>query len=149
MDPKVCVKLLTHHRKGSKVDVEPLRDRFPLRQITGEGPQMGSLWNRNLRWRKKYYRGSLWYWGNSSEFIGRELGLEEPRGAHKPGGALPPGRAQVACGPPVGFLASSPSLLGSLWKENHRRILFRLDSVWYSLSIILKNKEKTETGTGH
>jgi hypothetical protein len=44
-----------HHRKGIKVDVEPLRDRFPLRQITGEGLHMGSLWNRNLRWRKKYF----------------------------------------------------------------------------------------------
>ena len=27
-------------------------------------------------------------------------------------------------------------------------VLFRLDSVWYSFSIKLKNKEKTETGTG-
>jgi hypothetical protein len=55
MDPKVCGKLLTHHRKGSKVDVEPLRDRFPLRQSTGEGLQMGSLWDRNLRRQKKYF----------------------------------------------------------------------------------------------
>ena len=55
MDPKVCGKVLTHHRKGNKVDVEPFRDRFPLRQITGEGPQMGSLENRSLQWRKKYF----------------------------------------------------------------------------------------------
>ena len=26
-----------------------------------------------------------WYWGNISEFIGEELGLEELWGAHKPG----------------------------------------------------------------
>jgi hypothetical protein len=55
MDPKVCGKLLTHHRKGSKVDVEPLHDRFPLRRSTGEGLQMGSLENRNLWRRKKYF----------------------------------------------------------------------------------------------
>jgi hypothetical protein len=55
MDPKVCGKLLTHHRKGSKVDVEPLRDRFPLRQSAGKGLQMGSLENRNLQQRKKYF----------------------------------------------------------------------------------------------
>jgi hypothetical protein len=59
MDPKVCGKLLTHHRKGSKVDVEPLRDRFPLWRSTGEGLQMGSLENRNLRRRKKYFVDSL------------------------------------------------------------------------------------------
>ena len=32
MDPKVCGKLLTHHRRGHGVDVEALRDRFPLRR---------------------------------------------------------------------------------------------------------------------
>ena len=31
MDPKVCGKLLTHHQRGYGVDVEALRDRFPLR----------------------------------------------------------------------------------------------------------------------
>ena len=30
MDPKVCGKLLTHHRRGYGVDVEALRDRIPL-----------------------------------------------------------------------------------------------------------------------
>ena len=34
MDPKVCGKLLTHHRRGHGVDVEALRDRCPLRQDT-------------------------------------------------------------------------------------------------------------------
>ena len=34
MDPKVCGKLLTHHRRGYAVDVEALRDRIPLRQIS-------------------------------------------------------------------------------------------------------------------
>ena len=39
MDPKVCGKLLTHHRRGYGVDVEALHDRFPLRQIAGKGPR--------------------------------------------------------------------------------------------------------------
>ena len=39
MDPKVCGKLLTHHRRGYGVDVEALRDRIPLRQIVGKGPR--------------------------------------------------------------------------------------------------------------
>ena len=42
MDLKVCGKLLMLHRRGYGVDVEALRDRFPLRQIAGKGPKMGS-----------------------------------------------------------------------------------------------------------
>ena len=49
MDPKVCGKLLTLHWRGNGVDVEALRDRFPLRQIIGKGPQMGSDRYRRLR----------------------------------------------------------------------------------------------------
>ena len=40
MDPKVCGKLLTHHRRGYSVDVEALRDRFPLRRSADEGSKM-------------------------------------------------------------------------------------------------------------
>ena len=39
MDPKVCGKLLTHHRRGYGVDVEALRDRIPLRQIAEKAPR--------------------------------------------------------------------------------------------------------------
>ena len=33
MDPEVCGKLLTHHRRGYGVDVEALRDRFPPTEL--------------------------------------------------------------------------------------------------------------------
>ena len=49
MDPKVCGKLLTTHRKGYGVDVEALRGGFPLRQIAGNGPKMVSHGYRRLR----------------------------------------------------------------------------------------------------
>ena len=42
MDPKVCGKLLTLHLRGYGVDVEALRDRFPLWRSAGKGPKMGS-----------------------------------------------------------------------------------------------------------
>ena len=39
--------------------------------------------------------------------------------------------------------------VGFFWsKTNLREISGQLDSVWFSFSAILKNKEKTETGTG-
>ena len=37
MDPKVCGKLLTHHRRGYGVDVGALRDRFPLQKRPQDG----------------------------------------------------------------------------------------------------------------
>ena len=49
MDPQVCVKLLTTHRRGKDVDVEALRGRFPLRQSTGEGSKMRSRGYKRLR----------------------------------------------------------------------------------------------------
>ena len=52
MDPKVCGKLLTTHRRGYGVDVEALRGRFPLRQSAGEGSKMGSRGYKRLRWWK-------------------------------------------------------------------------------------------------
>ena len=39
MDPKVYGKILTDHRRGYGVDVEALRDRIPLRQITEKIPR--------------------------------------------------------------------------------------------------------------
>ena len=51
-EAKVCVKLLTHHRRGYGVDVEALRDQFPLRQSAGKGPKIGSHGYRRLgRWK--------------------------------------------------------------------------------------------------
>ena len=49
MDPKVCGKLLTAHRRGYGVDVEALHGRFPLWQSAGEGSKMGSHGYRRLR----------------------------------------------------------------------------------------------------
>ena len=59
MDPKVYGKLLTYHQRGYGVDVEALRDRFPLRRSADEGSKMGSREYRRLwRW-KLFFVGSL------------------------------------------------------------------------------------------
>ena len=49
MNPKVCGKILTTHRKGLGDDVEALRGRFPLRRSAGDGSKMGSRGYRRLR----------------------------------------------------------------------------------------------------
>ena len=55
MDPKVYGKLLTLHQRGNGVDVEALHDRFPLWQIAGKGPKMGSHGYRRLRrWKRGF-----------------------------------------------------------------------------------------------
>ena len=59
MDPKVCGKLLTTHRKGYGVDVEALRGRFPLQRSADEGSKTGSRGYKRL-WRcKLFFVGSL------------------------------------------------------------------------------------------
>ena len=42
MDPKVYGELHAHHQKGSKVDVEALRDRFPFGRLL----EKASRWDR-------------------------------------------------------------------------------------------------------
>ena len=39
MDPKVCGKLLTLHRRGNGIDVEALHDRIPLGRMPEKGPR--------------------------------------------------------------------------------------------------------------
>ena len=59
MDPKVCGKLLTTHRKGYGLDVEALHGGIALRQSAGEGSKMGSRGYRRLEWWKLCFVGSL------------------------------------------------------------------------------------------
>ena len=56
MDPKVCGKLLTTHRRGHGVDVEALRD---------DGPLPAELWNRpqdGISWIQKVAVVELGFW---------------------------------------------------------------------------------------
>ena len=85
MDPKVCGELLTHHRRGNRVDVEALRDRIPLRQIARKGPKMGSHGNRRLRrWKSIFVDAS----GVSRIYVNiqaKEGGRWSPEGATSQG----------------------------------------------------------------
>ena len=74
-----------------------------------------------------------------------------PRGGHAVGGRAQEGRARPhprgCLGTPLVHLRYS---VGFFWTQNNlREFSGQLDSVWFSVSAILKNKEKTETGTGH
>ena len=74
---------------------------------------------------------------------------EEPRGGLKDGG-----RAQGVGHTlhPRGWLGTLLAQLfysgGFFWSiKIHQKLARQLDSVWYSFSVKLKNKEKIETGT--
>ena len=148
MHPKVCGKLLTHHRRGNGVDVDALRDRIPLRQITEKAPRL------DLAGTEASGGGKVFSWlflvsRNIWEFIGRRIGLGGLPWGHKPGGAPPPlGRALVACVAMAGLLPSSPSLAGFFWsKKNHSE-----DFIPFGLRLIFlicntQKQGKTETGT--
>ena len=150
MDPKVCGKLVMHHQKGSKVDVEPLRDRFPLRQITGEGPQMGSLWNRSLHRRKSI----SWTLLRVSDFLGiysagiRSNGaLWAPRGTRA---RHPPEARPGASWAPPASSGPLPKLLVFILSNKKSPKSFMA----FGLRLVLifcktKTGQKTATGTGH
>ena len=65
-------------------------------------------------------------------------------------GASPGGRAR----PPPSWMDRDSSGLTLLLRgfllvhKNHQKLARQLDSIWNSFSVKLKNKEKTETGTG-
>ena len=71
------------------------------------------------------------------------------RKARGRGRAHPPGRALHPRGRIGTLLAQLFYSGGFFWSiKNHQKLARQLDSVWYSFSAELKNKEKTETGTG-
>ena len=95
MDPKVCGKLLKLHQRGNGVDVEALRDRFPLRQIVGKGPKMGSHGYKRLRrWKSGFVAPYLIVWGYVGIYRRKEYVVEQ-QGGHEGGG-----RAQGVGAPP-------------------------------------------------
>ena len=120
MDPKVCGKLLTHHRRGNGVDVDALRDRIPLRQITGKAPRL------DLSGTEASGGGKVlsWLFLVLGEYLGiyrTKIRVRGPAGGPQARGRPPPlGRALQACDLPAGLLPSSPSLAGFFWsKKNH------------------------------
>ena len=132
MDPQVCGKLLTHHRKGSKVDEEALRERFPLRQSTGKGLQMGSRKNRGLRRRQGFF---FWLSNGFRIFENLQKWNQVKRSHEDPTrhqGAPTRGRVLLPCGGFVNLLASSPSLQDLFCPEkNLQKVSWHLDFVWY------------------
>ena len=136
MDPKVCGKLLTHHRRGYGVDVEALRDRIPLRRSAGKGPKMGSHGYRRLRRWKSGFVAPPGCFQGIRVYIGERSRSVELRGAHKGGGAPTPLGA-----PSILVAASWPfrldlqvSGVSSGPRKFIGKVSFHLDSVWYSIS---------------
>ena len=75
---------------------------------------------------------------------------EEPRGGNKGGGHAQVGRARPHPRGGLGtLLAHLRYSVGFFWSKNNlREISGQLDSVWFSFSVILKNKEKQKLALG-
>ena len=85
MDPKVCGKLLTTHRRGLGDDVEALCDRFPLRRSSGTGPKMDLMDTESCGGGIRFLAPSLIVWGyvgiyRRKEYVGGATGGPRGRG---------------------------------------------------------------------
>ena len=136
IDPQVYCKLVTLHRKGNRVDVDDPRDQIPLRQDTGKGPQMGSHGYRRLRRWKSVFVDSAGGLGIYVNIQVKELGQDSHRGPTRVGGmpsVLVAASWLLRLYLQVSWLSSGP-------RKIIAKVLFRLDSVWYSFCVKLKDK---------
>ena len=111
MDPKVCGKLLTHHRRGYGVDVGALCDRIPLRQIAGIGPRWDLTGTEGCGCRKVVLWLPWVFLGYKSIYRRKKYVGEAPWGPRGWGRAYPPGRTLLSRGSLAEFQTSTPSLL--------------------------------------
>ena len=133
MDPKVCGKLLTLHRRGYGVDVEALRDRFSLQQIAGKSPKMVSHGDRRLRRWKSGFVAPLMFLGYKSIYRRKKYvggATRGPRGwrARQPPWAHPP-TSWTPCG--VSDFKSKSYCFLSVQERSSRRF----HSVWTPFGI--------------
>ena len=150
MDPKVCGKVLTTHRRGLVDDVEALHGRFPLRRSTDEGSEMGSRGYRRLQRWKLCSSGSLDVFGVRSYIYrrkkyvgGRSWGLGD-RGRAQERWARPP----ISWPPRLLLDLHSKSSGSRSFQKSRSR---RFHSVWTPFDIpFLRNTEigKKSSNTG-
>ena len=146
MDPQVCAKLLTLHRRGNGVDVEALRDRIPLRRSPEKAPRWdltgtkGCGGGKMVSWLPWKVLGYLRIYRRKKQVGGVTRG---PQGW----GAR---RASRPCGHLVASLTCTPSPLDVFWsKKNHHEsfILFGLHLVFLFCET-LKQGKKQELALG-
>ena len=140
MDPKVCGKLLTTHRRAYGVYIEALHGRFPLRWSASEGSKMGSRGYRRLwRWKLCFvvpwmFSGYVGIYRRKKYVGGRSRGPGD-RGRAQEGWARPP-----ISWPPRLLLDLHSKSSGSCSFQKSRSLRFH--SVWTPFDIpFLQNTE--------
>ena len=122
MDPKVCGKLLTHHRRGYGVDVEALHDRFPLWRSSGKGPTGDLTGTEGCGGGKVVSWLPLMFLGYKSIYRRKKYVGGAMRGPRGWGHAYPPRHALLPRGFLMEFQTSNPSFLDCFWsKKDHRK----------------------------
>ena len=131
MDPKVCGKLLTTHRRGYGVDVEALRGLFPLRRSAGEGSKKVTVVEIVFSWPWMFSRYVGIY--RRKKYVGGRKRGPRDRGRALQGGLL--SRGSLGC-----FLTCTPSPLDHARSKKSRSRRFH--SLWTPFDIpFLRNTE--------
>ena len=125
------------------------REGFPPPAGCQNGSRLVFGGYRGLRWRNSRSRFLFGSLGLYKRCWSREQVRGAPRRPRGRGRAQGVGRALHPRGGLGTLLAHFWYSVGFFWSKNDlREISGQLDSVWFSFSAILKNKGKTETGTG-
>ena len=114
MDPKVYSKLLRLHWRCYGVDVEALRDRFPLRQSGGKAPRWDLTGTEGCGGGNRVSCCSSMFSRYASLYRRRRSVRRATRGPREWGGG-----ALLPRGLLVSFLTSTPSLLDHVCSKNH------------------------------
>ena len=148
MDPKVCGKLLTTHRRGYGVDVEASVIKSP----SGRTPEKVPRWDladtegcgggNSFSWCSWMFLGYVDIYRRRKSVRGS---MRDPRGR-----GAPPWGAPCTL---VAALAASWHPLQVSWivfvpKRLLPKVSFHLDSVWYSFPLIYRNRQKQQFGLG-
>ena len=142
MDPKVCGKLLTTHRKGYWCWCRSPPWLIPPPAERRRRLQDGISWIQKVTVVEIVFHGRLWCFRGTWVYIGGRNTSVDARGAHETGGAPSRGGSTLVSASFISWL-----LLQVLWitfvpKRSLPKVSFRLDSVWYSFSSKHWNRQK-------
>lgn len=149
MDP---YRSVVNYSRFIKRAIDLMQKPSVIESPSGRVPEKVPRWDlmvQKVAAVEKCFRGCLWWFGHIWEYIGERIRPGGARGAHKGGDApFPLGAPSILVAASLLPRLLQVSSLSSGPRKITEKVLFCLDSVWYSFFVKLKNREKQELALG-